>query len=122
MLVQGIASDTAALGYFGLAYYEQNMDKLKIVPIDDGNDENGKGPIAPSLETVKDGTYSPLSRPLFIYVSTKSLSKPEVRNFVDFYLKHAAELSKEVGYIPLAAELYAKSQEQIKQAVTQKTK
>lgn len=119
VLVQGIASDPAALGYFGLAYYEQNMDKLKVVPINDANDLNGKGAITPSLKTVKEATYQPLSRPLFIYVSTKSLSKSELRNFVDFYLKHAGELSKEVGYIPLADEMYKKSQEQLKQAIEQ---
>lgn len=119
VLVQGIASDPAALGYFGLGYYEQNMDKLKVVPINDANDLNGKGAITPSLKTVKEATYQPLSRPLFIYVSTKSLSKSELRNFVDFYLKHAGELSKEVGYIPLADEMYKKSQEQLKQAIEQ---
>lgn len=117
VLVQGIASDAAALGYFGLAYYEQNMDLLKIVPINDGDDSNGQGAITPSLETVKDGTYRPLSRPLFIYVNTKSLAKAEVRNFVDFYIKHAPALSKEVGYIPLTEELYKKSQEQVQAAI-----
>jgi phosphate transport system substrate-binding protein len=119
VLVQGIASDTAALGYFGLAYYEQNMDTLKIVPIDDQKDDNGKGAITPSLQTVRDGTYRPLSRPLFIYVKTKSLDKSEVRSFVDFYLKHAPALSKEVGYIPLPEEKYKKSQETLKAAITQ---
>lgn len=122
VLVQGIASDTAGLGYFGLAYYEQNMDSLKIVPIDDLDDSNGKGPIAPSLETVKNGTYRPLSRPLFIYVNRKSLSKSEIRNFVDFFIKHAPALSKEVGYIPLPEEMYKKSQEQLKQATPQTAK
>jgi phosphate transport system substrate-binding protein len=118
VLVQGIASDTTALGYFGLAYYEQNMDKLKIVPINDGNDSNGKGAIAPSQQTVRDGTYKPLSRPLFIYVSIKSLAKNEVRNFVDFYIKQAPKLSKEVGYIPLPDEKYKSSLEKFQKAVS----
>ncbi|OHB56686.1 MAG: hypothetical protein A2173_01785 [Planctomycetes bacterium RBG_13_44_8b] len=117
VLVQGIAFDTAALGYFGLAYYEQNADKLKIVPIDDGDDSNGKGAIIPSQETVREGTYRPLSRPIFIYVSTKSLAKNEIMDFVEFYIKHAPELSKEVGYIPLPDEMYKNSLEKLQKAV-----
>lgn len=96
-LVEGVASEKGALGYFGLAYYEQNMSKLKVVPVDGGN-----GGVIPSLETVQNGTYKPLSRPLFIYVSKKSLAeKPSVQKFVEFYLANAAELAKEVGYVPL---------------------
>jgi len=102
VLVQGIAGDEGALGYFGLAYYEENKGRLKLVPVDDGKDDNGKGPILPSVETVKNGTYRPLSRPLFVYVSQKSLSRPEVRSFVDFYLSKGAELAREVGYVPLS--------------------
>jgi phosphate transport system substrate-binding protein len=122
VLVQGIASDTAGLGYFGLAYYEQNKEKLKIVPINDGNDSNGKGAVAPSQQTVRDGTYKPLSRPLFIYVSVKSLEKNEVRNFVEFYIKHAPELSKEVGYVPLPDEMYKSSLEKFQKAVSATSK
>ncbi len=118
VLVQGIASDTAALGYFGLAYYEQNADKLKIVPIDDGDDSNGKGAITPSQGTVREGTYRPLSRPIFIYVSAKSLAKNEVRDFVEFYIKHTPELSKEVGYIPLPNEMYKNSLGKVRKAVS----
>jgi phosphate transport system substrate-binding protein len=117
VLVQGIASDEFALGYFGLAYYEQNKDKLKIVPVDDGDDKNGKGGIVPSQETVRNGTYKPLSRPLFIYVNMKSFQKSEVRNFVEFYIKKAPELSKEVGYIPLPDEIYKSSMEKFQNAV-----
>jgi phosphate transport system substrate-binding protein len=97
VLVEGVSSEKDGLGYFGLAYYEQNMNKLKIVPI------QGKGtPVVPSIETVQDGSYSPLSRPLFIYVSKKSLAeKPSVQKFVEFYLANASELAKEVGYVPL---------------------
>ncbi len=122
VLVQGIASDPLALGYFGLAYYEQNQDKLKMVPVDDGDDKNGKGAIIPSLKTVRDGTYKPLSRPLFIYVSVKSVQRKEIRDFVEFYIKHAPELSKEVGYIPLPDEMYKNSLEKFRKAVSDASK
>jgi len=101
--IQGISTDKYALGYFGLAYYEENSDKLKLVGLDNGN-----GPVKPSLETVKDGTYAPLSRPLFIYINNASLSKAEVVEFINFYIKNAAALSKEVGYIPLPQTEYDK--------------
>jgi phosphate transport system substrate-binding protein len=101
VLVQGVSSDPSALGFFGLAYYEENQDKLKLVPID-----NGKGPVAPSLETVANGTYQPLSRPIFIYVSSKAVDRPEVKAFVDYYLAQGAALVKEVGYIPLPDSAY----------------
>ncbi|HAK89553.1 MAG: protein sphX [Nitrospirae bacterium GWB2_47_37] len=107
VLVQGIAGDKNALGYFGLAYYEENKGKLKVVPI--LNPANKA--IIPSLQTVKDGTYSPLSRPLFIYVSKKSVSKPEVKEFVDYYLKNVEKLSKQVKYVPLPANAYMLAKE-----------
>jgi phosphate transport system substrate-binding protein len=106
VLVQGIAGDELALGFFGIAYYEENKGKLKTVPVDDGKDDNGKGPIVATIETVKDGTYQPLSRPLFIYVAHKSADRPEVKAFVDFYLQKGSELVKEVGYVPLTDEGY----------------
>ncbi|MEK7748282.1 MAG: PstS family phosphate ABC transporter substrate-binding protein [Nitrospirota bacterium] len=99
VLVQGISTDLSALGYFGLGYYEENKKRVKLVAVDAGN-----GPIFPSLKTVGDGTY-PLSRPLFIYVSSKSLKKPEVNRFIAFYLENAPELSREVGYIPFPKEV-----------------
>jgi phosphate transport system substrate-binding protein len=101
VLVQGVARDQYALGYMGLAYYEENKGKMKLVPIDDENPENGAGPILPSLETVRNGTYRPLSRPIFIYVSTKALERPEVQKFIQFYLDSGASLVREVGYVPL---------------------
>jgi phosphate transport system substrate-binding protein len=101
VLVQGISGDENALGYFGLAYYEENKDKLKLVAIDDGKDDNGKGPILPSPETVSGGTYRPLSRPIFIYVKSTSLQRPEVQTFIQFYLTNTSSLVREVGYIPL---------------------
>jgi phosphate transport system substrate-binding protein len=102
VLVQGVAGDEAALGYFGLAYYEQNKDKLKLVPVDDEKAENGAGPISPSFETVRGGTYQPLSRPLFIYVNVADLARPEVAQFIEFYLQSDAEMMRRVGYVPLA--------------------
>ncbi len=101
VLVQGIAGDKNALGFFGLAYYENNKDKLKLVPIDDEKKENGDGAIAPSAETVRNGTYQPLSRPLFIYVNAKSAARAEVKSFVEYYLANASKLASEVGYVSL---------------------
>lgn len=111
VLVQGVATDPLALGFFGFAYYEENISKLKAVPVDDQNDSNGKGAILPSQQTVKDGSYAPLSRPLFIYVNSVAVQRPEVVAFIDFYLESAPELSKEVGYIPLPAEKYQEQQQ-----------
>jgi phosphate transport system substrate-binding protein len=99
VLVQGIATDTYALGYFGLAYYEENKNKLKPVPVD-----AGRGAINPSGPSVEDGTYY-LSRPLFIYASENSLKKPEIRKFIHFYLDEGPVLVEEVGYIPLPENL-----------------
>jgi phosphate transport system substrate-binding protein len=101
VLVQGIAGDKFSLGFFGLAYYAENKDKLKLVGVN-----NGESVVKPSLETVRNGTYSPLSRPLFIYVNSTSVSSPQVVAFVDFYVENAGELSEDVGYIPLPDEMY----------------
>ncbi len=100
-LVKGIAGDEGALGYFGMAYYENNSDKLKIVPVDNNN-----GGVIPTQETVLSGTYAPLSRPLYIYINEKALSKPEVLAFVHFYIDNVEKLCKEVGYVPLKSEEY----------------
>jgi phosphate transport system substrate-binding protein len=100
-LVQGVASDAGALGFFGLAYYSENKDKLKLVPIDDEKEENGKGPQIANAENVRKGIYQPLSRPLFIYVSKSALAKPEVKEFAGFYIKNALQLTEEVGYVQL---------------------
>ncbi len=110
VLVQGVANDRNALGYFGFAYYIENQGKLKAVAID-----GGKGAVGPSPKTVEDGTYQPLSRPIFIYVSKKSLdSKPEVKELVDFYLKNASQLVKQVKYIALPPSAYTIGAEHIK--------
>lgn len=103
VLVQGVAGDRYALGYFGLAYAVENAGRVKIVPI--VNPKTGQ-PVEPSLETVKTGQYQPLSRPLFIYVAADRTDRPEVQAFVEFYLQQAAALAQEVGYIPLPDEAY----------------
>ena len=103
VLVQGISRDVNALGYFGYAYYAENTGKLKAVPV---IEKNGKPAVAPSEKTVLDGSYQPLSRPIFIYVSLKSLEKPEVKEFVEYYMKEGAKLAKEVKYVPLPAKAY----------------
>ncbi len=106
VLVQGVAGDESALGYFGLAYFEQNQNKLKLVPVDDGNDQNGKGAILPTPDTVRGGTYRPLSRPLFVYISQKALGRPEIKSFAEFYLSKGPALVREVGYVPLSDREY----------------
>jgi phosphate transport system substrate-binding protein len=111
VLVQGVSTDKNALGFFGLAYYEENIDKLNVVGVDDEDDSNGKGAILPSIETVKNKTYSPLSRPLFIYVNSKASSRNEVKAFVGFYLDNMITLSEEVGFVPLSAEEQAQEKE-----------
>lgn len=104
VLVQGVASDKNALGFFGMAYFEENKDKLKEIGIDDGKDENGAGPIKPTVETVKNKTYSPLGRPLFIYVNNAAAQRKEVQAFVTYYLDKVNMLSAEVGFIPMTDE------------------
>jgi phosphate transport system substrate-binding protein len=94
--VQGVSGDKGGLGYFGLSYLEQNSDKLQGVAID-----NGRGCVAPSSETVQDGTYAPLSRPLFIYVKAASLRKAEVEAFVQYYVENAATLAEQALFVPL---------------------
>jgi len=91
-LVQGIAGEKSAVGYFGYAYFVENKDKIKLVKVDG---------VKPTMKTIKNGEYKPLSRPMYIYVNKKSLKKPVVKAFVEFYLETAEVLSEEVGYIPL---------------------
>jgi phosphate transport system substrate-binding protein len=105
VLVQGVGGDELALGFIPLAYFEENRSRLKLVPVDDGKADNGSGPIAPSAETVRDGTYQPLSRPLFIYVARTAADRPEVQRFVDSFFT-SPELVREVGYVELTPPLY----------------
>src|SRR6185295_10735967 len=102
VLVQGVSRDVNGLGYFGYTYYIENKDKLKAVPI-----VNDKGqPIEPSMAAVLKGSYNPLARPIFIYVNARSFGKPEVKEFVEFYMKHASKLAQEVKYVPLPDSAY----------------
>ena len=104
VLVQGISGDKGGMGYFGLAYYVENKKRLSPVAV---QNSDGKF-VLPSLETIMDGSYNPLARPLFIYLNaTKAAFDPNVKKFIDFYLKHAAALSEEVGYIPFSKKEYA---------------
>jgi phosphate transport system substrate-binding protein len=100
-LVQGVEGDEFSLGYFGYAYFDQNRQRLKALGID-----NGSGCVEPNTETVMGGTYAPLSRPLFIYVKKASLARPEVKEFVRFYLTHSAELVPSTGYVALPPDRY----------------
>ncbi|MDU2239904.1 MAG: PstS family phosphate ABC transporter substrate-binding protein [Paenibacillus sp.] len=109
-LVQGIAGNKNGLGYFGLAYFEENQDKLRTVAI---VNEGGTA-VEPTVETVRDGSYTPLSRPLFIYVKKSSYDRPEVKEFVNFFVDHAAELASEVGYVPLPDDKLAETKAKLK--------
>jgi phosphate transport system substrate-binding protein len=101
VLVVGVEGDAGSLGYFGFAYYEESSDRLGAVAID-----NGDGCVLPSRATIEDGSYAPLSRPMYIYVKPDALAKPQVRAFVEFYLENATALVPEVGYVPLGGERY----------------
>ncbi len=100
-LVQGVENNKSGLGYFGFAYYAAHKDKMKAVKVD-----GGKGPVGPSVEHVIDGTYNPLSRPLFVYVKDSAMDRPEVREFVQFIMTDGADLVTEVGYVPLPKSAY----------------
>jgi len=109
VLVQGVSRDANGLGYFGFAYYVENKDKLKAVPI-----VNEKGqPVLPSFDAVIAGTYTPLARPIFIYVNAKALGKPEVKEFVQYYMTNGAKLAKEVKYVPLPDHAYKTAWEHV---------
>jgi phosphate transport system substrate-binding protein len=107
VLVTGVSRDVDALGFFGFAYYSENQDKLKALPI---SWKGGKS-VGPSMETVVNGTYQPLSRPIFIYVKADSAKRPEVREFVDYFNKNADKLVREVKYVPLPASAYTYNQD-----------
>lgn len=113
VLVQGVEGDASSLGYFGYAYYKENSQRLKLIGVDSGN-----GCILPSDETIKGGSYTPLSRPLYIYVSNKALARPEVKAFVEFYLNNAPELVPQVGYVALDAPQYQQGLGQVGQPTT----
>jgi phosphate transport system substrate-binding protein len=109
VLVTGVSRDVNGVGYFGYAYYVENKDKLKAVPI---VNEKGQA-VAPSLEAVLKGSYTPLARPIFVYVNAKSLGKPEVKEFVEYYLKNGGKLATEVKYVPLPDSAYRMALEHV---------
>ena len=100
VIANGVSGDPNSLGFFGFAYYVENTERLKLIPVD-----SGTGPIAPSVTTINDGTYKPLSRPLFLYVRPDALDNPTVAAFVAFYLANMDELAAEVGYVALPKEI-----------------
>ncbi len=116
VLVQGVSGDRGALGYFGFAYFHENRDKLKLLGIDRGNGSV----VQPSLETIRGGTYTPLSRPLFLYVNAASAQRPEVAAFLEFYIQNAAEIAQHprIGYVPLPENLYPVLIERIRNRTT----
>lgn len=113
VLVQGVAGDKDALGFFGYAYYKENLSRLKAVPID-----GGKGPVLPSMDSISGGSYEPLSRPVFIYATAKSVERPEVMAFLEFYVENAGALVGEVGYVPLPENIYALVRQRLDQKIT----
>ena len=112
VLVQGVSGDRDALGYFGFAYYIENKNKLGVVPI-----KQGKSAVIPTETTINDGSYSPLSRPIFIYIRKSALKRPEVFEFTKFYLENAAVLAKEVGYVALPNSQYLDGLNKINEAI-----
>jgi phosphate transport system substrate-binding protein len=106
LLVKGVERTKGGIGFFGLAYYEENKNRLKSLAVNDG-----KGAVKPSMQTVMNGTYRPLSRPLLIYVSSKALKDPNVQSFVRFYMTKGAGLAREVGYVPLPSGVYKEALE-----------
>ena len=111
VLVQGVAGDKGALGYFGLSYFEQNQDKLKALKVDGGG-----GCVAPAKETAQNGTYKPLSRPLFIYVKASSMQEPQVKAFLDYVLANAEDIATAAQFVPLTSEQLQKAQSDLKAA------
>jgi phosphate transport system substrate-binding protein len=109
IIVQGVIGSKGSMGFFGVAYFEENAAKINAVEVD-----GGKGCVAPTIENIKVGKYAPLSRPLFIYISKKALERPEVKAFADFYLAQEEKLIKEVGYVPLPADAAPKVAERLK--------
>lgn len=113
VLVEGVSGDLNGLGYFGAAYYQENQDILNAAAID-GGDGNC---VAPTPETIQDGTYAPLSRPLFVYVKAEALERPEMQEFVRFYLDQAGVLAADVGYVASPDDVYTADREKFEGAV-----
>jgi phosphate transport system substrate-binding protein len=117
VLVTGVAGNKFALGYFGFAYYEENKSRLKLLGVDNGSGEC----IQPSLETVRGNIYKPLSRPLYVYVTKKAMQRPEVREFIKFYVANTAKLSAEVGYVPVPEDVSKTNQQRLADALAEVT-
>lgn len=111
VLVQGVSTDKYALGFFGLAFYEENQNKLRLIPV-----KNDSGKIVkPTLKTVANNTYRPLSRPLFIYVRKDAAQRENVQKFVNFYLGNAAKLAEQIGYVPMPDSAYQAQKEKFQE-------
>ena len=115
VLVTGVSGSPNAIGFFGVAYYEENKDKLKSVAV--VNPDTGK-PVSPTSETIENGSYAPFSRPLFIYVNAQSFQRPEVRRFVAYYLQKAPELAETTGYVALPKSVYAEAMNRCRTGAT----
>jgi phosphate transport system substrate-binding protein len=113
VLVRGVSGDGDGIGFFGFAYYHENKDLLNVVGIDGGN-----GAVVPSLQTIEDGSYAPLSRPLFVYVSTAEAKRPAVDAFMKFYLGEGRKLAEEVGYVPLPSSAAKAAQQRYEERMT----
>ncbi len=111
VLVTGVSGEANALGYFGFSFYEQNMDKLNLVSVDGGG-----GCVAPSIKSIQDGSYKPLSRPLFMYPSTKAIAKPEVKAFMDFVIENQDQIAKAAKIVPMTSEQATQSQKDLTKA------
>ena len=113
-LVSRVINDVNGLSFFGFSYYEKHRDKLKAVPIDNGN-----GPVSPSVKTIVSGEYSPLSRPLFIYVSDSAIRRPEIREFINLLLSDPGQFVRNAGYVPLPDESYGIVRDRFKKSVSE---
>ena len=113
VIVAGVAGNPDSLGYVGYSYFERHRPKVKAARIDDLDDSIGQGAVEPSVDTVRRGLYRPLSRPLFIYVNTQRLERPEVKAFVDFFTRHSGTLAEQTGGIPLNPRLYSLVQQRV---------
>lgn len=119
VIIKGVGNDRNALGYFGLAYLEENLTKVKPIAIDDEDPSNGEGCIEPRVVTVENGTYQPLARPIFIYVKKTSLQRPEVKSFVEYYLsKDHKSIIDHIGYVHLSDGIYDKVIDRFEQEKT----
>ena len=113
VIVQAVAGDKGGMGYFGYTYYEENQDKLKALAID-----SGSGCVEPSAQTAQDGTYTPLSRPLFIYVKNTSLQKPEVQAFLRFYLDNLDTIVEQAKFISMPEDQVKEQQDKLERAIS----